>query len=684
MEEEDEWEGLLGPLEAAEDGEFEDLLCHGSRSDLKWSMKDYRPPRYRYLRYRLPSDIVREVLQSNRVKHVILQLARETGQDTDSLAKQASDVLEEMGHQFSLFILRVLGGLIRKVFRQLTNKIIIHTEGLHQMKELSSETPILIMPTHRSYLDFILVSWILYSFDIKVPVIAAGQDFMFMKGVGSLLRRCGAFFIRRSFGKDKLYWALFTEYVQSHIINGDAPVEFFIEGTRSRTGKALQPKFGLLTIALEPYFDARVGDVAICPLSLSYERTVEENLHVRELMGIPKPPESTTGLIKARAILDNNYGSIHVKAGPTLSVHDMAVGSVDRKVRALVPRAVIPSVQPHERAFVNSLAYRVLLEQQKNTMVFPCSVMAAVLLQFAYCKQWSVSKQELYSKMCWVRQLLHSLNANLLWNNDLTETTVRPPDDTDPEYREKMLAHCVAMLEPVCYIEEGSVVLHTNPPTSEHLTTAFRHCHTLISLGRRRNELMHAVIRVAMLSKVLCRPTLGTRLKKQFCFLRSVLQCDFVFMPGAEDTDYSMALDRLLKIGAICETDVANQHQDKSYKFINNEIRAFLVSLIDPFIVTYKNSWQFCISYMPRTKEHSETMQSLATRIQTYLSILYNGTIVYGECLNLDVIKNSIHSLDRLGYVSIVKGSVYCENPNLLSDVIRDIALIIYPLVSKL
>ena len=59
---------------------------------------------------------------------------------------------------------------------------------------------------------------------------------MFMKGVGSLLRRCGAYFIRRSFGKDKLYWAVFTEYTQTHIINGDAPVEFFIEGTRSRTG----------------------------------------------------------------------------------------------------------------------------------------------------------------------------------------------------------------------------------------------------------------------------------------------------------------------------------------------------------------------------------------------------------------------------------------------------------------
>jgi glycerone phosphate O-acyltransferase len=68
-----------------------------------------------------------------------------------------------------------------------------------------------------------------------------------MKGVGALLRRCGAYFIRRSFGKDKLYWALFTEYTQTHIINGDAPVEFFIEGTRSRTGE-------LVSIALKHTF----------------------------------------------------------------------------------------------------------------------------------------------------------------------------------------------------------------------------------------------------------------------------------------------------------------------------------------------------------------------------------------------------------------------------------------------
>ena len=89
----------------------------------------------------------------------------------------------------------------------------------------------------------------------------------------------------------------------------------------------------MLTIALEPYFDARVSDVTICPVSLSYERTVEESLHVRELMGIPKPKESTRGLIKAHTVLNNNYGTIYVKVGCCLSVHKMAQErKVDRKV----------------------------------------------------------------------------------------------------------------------------------------------------------------------------------------------------------------------------------------------------------------------------------------------------------------------------------------------------------------
>ena len=113
-----------------------------------------------------------------------------------------------------------------------------------QVKEAVRRWPVVLLPSHRSYLDFLLISYVFLHFNLRLPVIAAGQDFMEMAGVSAFLRRSGAFFMRRTFGSDQLYWSVFTEYVQQHLTRGYAPVEFFIEGTRSRTAKSLHPKLG--------------------------------------------------------------------------------------------------------------------------------------------------------------------------------------------------------------------------------------------------------------------------------------------------------------------------------------------------------------------------------------------------------------------------------------------------------
>ena len=114
-----------------------------------------------------------------------------------------------------------------------------------QVKEAVRKWPVVLLPSHRSYLDFLLISYVFLHFNLRLPVIAAGQDFMEMAGVSAFLRRSGAFFMRRTFGSDQLYWSVFTEYVQQHLTRGYAPVEFFIEGTRSRMAKSLHPKLGL-------------------------------------------------------------------------------------------------------------------------------------------------------------------------------------------------------------------------------------------------------------------------------------------------------------------------------------------------------------------------------------------------------------------------------------------------------
>lgn len=113
-----------------------------------------------------------------------------------------------------------------------------------------SQVQYVYAPSHRSYLDFILLSYILFSYDMALPNIASGMDFYHMYIIGELLRKTGAFYMRRSFSNDLLYKRIFSTYVASLVEHSDRAIEFFIEGTRSRSLKSIIPKFGVLKLII--------------------------------------------------------------------------------------------------------------------------------------------------------------------------------------------------------------------------------------------------------------------------------------------------------------------------------------------------------------------------------------------------------------------------------------------------
>ena len=149
-----------------------------------------------------------------------------------------------MAHRFNMASVRTLGYPLIKVLKRLHNHIYVNAQGLSMVNDLVQEYPVLLVPSHRSYFDFIILSIMCFHYDLPLPAIVAAQDFMDMFLVGTMLRNSGAFYIKRSFRSDKLYWAIFTEYVQTQLYNGDHPIEFFVEGTRSRTQKCYAPKLG--------------------------------------------------------------------------------------------------------------------------------------------------------------------------------------------------------------------------------------------------------------------------------------------------------------------------------------------------------------------------------------------------------------------------------------------------------
>jgi len=131
--------------------------------------------------------------------------------------------------------------------------------------------PVILLPMHRSYVDFLVLSFLLFAQSLPVPHIAANEDFLGLAGVNLVLRKAGAFYLRRKFAGDQLYTAVFGAYV-AHLIETCPALEFYLEGTRSRTGKFIHPRTGLLSIVVKSFFEGRVKDIHFAPVALNYEK----------------------------------------------------------------------------------------------------------------------------------------------------------------------------------------------------------------------------------------------------------------------------------------------------------------------------------------------------------------------------------------------------------------------------
>uniref|UniRef100_A0A674EFX5 Glyceronephosphate O-acyltransferase n=1 Tax=Salmo trutta TaxID=8032 RepID=A0A674EFX5_SALTR len=467
---------------------FEDILEERrNSSDLKYALRCYAPVLYKGVTPCKANMLKNIVLQSDQLHYVINQVSQESGEAPDIIQEEASVILEEMAHRLQISTVRFFAFALSKAFKTLFQHVCVNEEGIQRVTPHQiaiQEHPVVLLPSHRSYMDFLLMSYILYTYDLALPVIAAGMDFMGMKFVGEMLRMSGAFFIRRSFGGDKLYWAVFSEYVKTMLRNGFAPIEFFLEGTRSRTCKSLTPKLGLLNIVIEPFFKGEVFDVNLVPVSISYERILEESLYARELLGVPKPKESTSGLLKARRILSEDYGSIHVYFGQPVSVRSLAQGKVNRSKYNLFPRHIPRKPMEETQSFVNDTAYRIVRLQEDNMVLKPWVLMASLLLQNLEGLELSV----LTEQTLWLRGLALSYAAFLDW-----------PDHAPTA---KVVSSSLALHRGLACVSGGRVSLVVGEPlgpvTPEE--AVFNRAVSVLSCASYRNQVLHVFLRPAMLA----------------------------------------------------------------------------------------------------------------------------------------------------------------------------------------
>lgn len=315
-----------------------------------------------------PSDrIVDEVVRTPRVRKVIEELAGEGRAERLLFEAKARAMLREIAGAPENDVIKALGSAMTQIFQRIYDGLEIDRAGVERLKEASRKGTLILLPSHKSHIDYLFLSYVFFKNDMQVPLIAAGDNLAFFP-LGSVFRRAGAFFIRRKIAGDRLYTAVLDAYVHKVVHEGWA-VEFFLEGGRSRTGKLLPPKLGLLAMVVDAAFEHPERPIYFVPVSIGYERLVETKSYVKELGGGEKEKESVAGLVRAVRVLLERYGRINMQIGQILTIDDIRK-DLETQREGFVPK----------RALVTRLGHQVIYEINRATLVTSGSIVALALL----------------------------------------------------------------------------------------------------------------------------------------------------------------------------------------------------------------------------------------------------------------------------------------------------------------
>ena len=197
----------------------------------------------------------------------------ERAEDRGALNRRVLKMLKEMQATPDTATIKGLEVLLDRVFHRIYAGIEVDMQGLARLRELSKEGSLVLLPSHKSHVDYLVLSFIFNQHNLQMPMIAAGDNLSFFP-LGPILRRAGGFFIRRSFRGDKLYSVVVEAYVRRLLRDGYT-LELFLEGGRSRTGKLLEPKFGMLAMMVDAALSLPNREVFFVPISIGYERIIE-------------------------------------------------------------------------------------------------------------------------------------------------------------------------------------------------------------------------------------------------------------------------------------------------------------------------------------------------------------------------------------------------------------------------
>ncbi len=359
--------------------------------------------------------VVDTVLSTASVRSAIAATAERKKTSQTKVWRQARKMTLEIVADYSHPLVRSLSLLLPNLWNKLYDGITAH--HFDKARHAAHGHEVIYVPSHRSHADYLLLSYQLYITGVAIPHIAAGVN-LNLPVIGSILRRAGAFFLRRSFVGNALYTVIFNEYV-AQLIERGVPMEYFIEGGRSRTGRLLTPRAGMLMMTVRAFLRAPRRPVLFQPVYIGYEKLMEGKSYIGELSGKPKQKESLLSLFKGlKVVLRQRYGSVTLNFGEPIALNSLLdEAHADWRSSGKDPAVRLPWLN----SVVDQLAQKIQVHINRAADVNPVNLLALTLLS---APKHAMAENDLLSQLALTKELLEELP----YSDRITLTPLNPAE----------------------------------------------------------------------------------------------------------------------------------------------------------------------------------------------------------------------------------------------------------------
>ncbi|XP_012537391.1 glycerol-3-phosphate acyltransferase 1, mitochondrial isoform X2 [Monomorium pharaonis] len=661
-----------------------------------------------FKRYDYPM-VTETVLNDEKLKEAIKLTALETVNnegcsEEKALAKakaRAKSILLQMESRCSDTLLKIVAWLVYKLLPRFIQSAVVLPSQIELLKQADNTgLPMILLPLHRSHLDYTMISFLMVVNNIRNPLIAAGDNLK-IPFFGWLLRGLGAFFIKRRIDpvagrKDFLYRATLQTYIMESLRAGHN-IEFFVEGGRTRTGKPCMPKSGILSVIVDAYIDGTIEDAFLIPVAINYERLVDGNF-VREQLGQPKKMETFMSTIKGMwSTLMGHYGIVKIDFCQPFSLREMVKAfqtqqtklalrtSPERPLKYTMSNTSLYGtdvVVEEQRQLIDSIARHVVYDSCKSMPIMSTNVVAFLLLNKfrdgctldKLVEAFDSIRQELEfgdknvafcgETVDIINHALHILGPGLVTQQrqEITEVV-----DSDQSYK----SNIVIAIRPVSILPN---VIELSYYSNTMLLYYVMDSIVVTALYAELQSQLNDPIAIAENNITVLQKNLLERAFK----LCDILRYEFIFCRPCQDmrdiiieTIQNLSHKGIIsqKEEAYLENELWSKRYAKNFDDSSDEEYSrereidkieyklsllpehsshmeFLHTILRPLIDTYTCSAFNLRKLVNRSLNERELVQEVLSEIKTKVD---GGAVSYGESLCVDPIKNSLRLFEKWG-----------------------------------